>query len=113
MSASPRQIDSDKTAVWVVNLSEFRFQHGERADVLFEPKKPTRVKMDAWIEGQTPILQVIDDPFGPLPNSPVIKETPLRDFETGQPVTGVGTGPEGSGNADDVRRGQEAKKPSK
>lgn len=102
---SARQIDKD--GVWIVNLSEFRFAHGLRPDVVFEPKQPTRVKLDAWIEGQAPMLVVTEDPFGALPESPVVKETPLVDSDTGKPVTGVGTGPDGSGNGDDVRKAQE------
>jgi hypothetical protein len=99
--SNPKQID--KSGVWVVNLSEYRFPHGTREGVVFEPKQPTRVDMDDWIKGQEPILQQVEDPFGQMPESPVVQETPLKNHETGKPVTGVGTGPKGSGNGDEVR----------
>jgi hypothetical protein len=104
--------DKDKDAVWVVNLSEFRFAHGARAGVVFDPKIATRVRMDSWIEGQAPLLQVMEDPHADeLPASPVIKETPLIDSATKKPVTGVGTGPEGTHNGEAARREQQQKAP--
>lgn len=104
-------IDKDKDAVWVVNVGQFRWPHGEREGVSFDVGTAYRIKMDDWIEGQKPILQVIEDPHtSELPANPIIEPSPKISDETGKPVTGVGTGPEGSGNADDVRKQQEAAK---
>lgn len=100
--------DKSKDAVWVVNLGEFRWPHGEREGVVFDPRVACKILMDDWIKGQHPILQTIADPHDDeLPPSPVIDPNPLISNETGKSVTGVGTGPEGSGNADDVRKAQE------
>lgn len=104
-----RQIDKDKAAVWIVNLSQFRMPHGTREGVYFEPAQPTGILLDDWIKGQKPILVEVDDPFGDLPASPVIDPNPLVNSANGKPVTGVGTGPEGSGNADDMRKAAEQK----
>lgn len=99
---SARSIDNGDGTIWVVNMSEFRFAHGMRNGVYFDPKQPTRVVPDEWIKSQ-PLLVEIKDPFGALPESPLVVETPLMDDQTKKPVTGVGTGPQGSGNGDDVR----------
>jgi hypothetical protein len=98
----------DKDGVWIANLGQYRFQHGTRAEVVFDPHVPTRVKMDDWIASQAPILSPVEDPFGELPESPVIDPNPLISEETGKSVTGVGTGAEGTGNADDARKAAEA-----
>lgn len=111
----PKQIDKpSEGGEWFVNMSEYRFPHGLREGVHFEPKEPTCVKPDDWIAGQ-PVIVKMADPFGELPESPIIEETPLREFETQKPVTGVGTGPDGSGNGDDARKAAEAStaKPAK
>jgi hypothetical protein len=103
--------DKEKEAVWVVNLGAFRFAHGTREGVVFDPQVATRVKMDEWIESQAPLLVQVEDPYSEdLPASPVIDPNPLVSEKTGKSVTGVGTGPEGSGNADDVRKAQETAK---
>lgn len=108
---SPRKIDSEKEGgVWVVNMAQFRMAHGERDAVVFDPKQPTCIKMDDWIKRQGEMFAVVEDPFAPVPESPVINESPLKDSKTGKPATGVGTGPEGTGNADDVRSKREAAK---
>lgn len=110
-NTNARQIDKD--GVWIVNLSQFRYPHGTREGAYFEPKQPTRVLMDDWIKSQAPMLQEIDDPFGEIPESPVVNENPLVRVEDGKPVTGVGTGPQGSGNGDDVRKAQAESKTRK
>lgn len=102
MSNGPKDIDG-KDGKWYVCLSEFRFPHGTRSGVVFDSRIPTRVLPDAWIESQHPMIQEVADPFGAIPESPVVQESPLRDTETGKPATGVGTGPQGTGTADEVR----------
>lgn len=77
-ATTTKSIDKDQDAVWVVNTAAFRWAHGIREGVYFDPNVPTRVKMDDWIKGQAPILQVVDDPHGELPESPVKNDTPLR-----------------------------------
>lgn len=106
---NPVSVDKDKDAVWVANLGQYRMAHGLREKVVFDPGTPVRIKMDAWIESQAPILVVVEDPFGELPASPVVDPTPLVSQKDGKPVTGVGTGPAGSGNADDARETAEKK----
>lgn len=101
-------IDKGSEATWVVNLGEFRFAHGLREGVVFDPKIAVKIKMDDWIMGQAPLLVEIKDPHeDDLPASPVVDPNPLVSEQTGKSVTGVGTGPEGTGNADDVRKAAE------
>jgi hypothetical protein len=103
-------VDKGNESVWVVNLGQFRFAHGTREGVVFDPQVAVKIKMDAWIEGQAPLLTTINDPHeDELPQSPVIDPNPLVSEKTGKSVTGVSTGPEGSGNADDMRKAAEAK----
>lgn len=78
---------------WFVNLSEFRFPHGTRQGVVFESGTPIKIMEDAWIKGQAPIIAEVPDPFGELPESPVVVASPLTNSDTGQPATGTGVGP--------------------
>ena len=86
----------DKDGKWFVNTAQFRFAHGERAGVVFEPGVPTRVKPDGWIEGQ-PLIVEVSDPYGDLP-AQIGVETPLKGGSAAPAAktTGKGTG-SGSG----------------
>jgi hypothetical protein len=97
-------VDKTKTSVWVVNLGQFRFPHGTREGVFFDPRIAVKIEMDDWIKSQEPLLAEVDDPHtDDLPASPVIDPNPLVDLDTGKPITGVGTGPAGTGTADELR----------
>lgn len=79
----------DKDGEWYVNTAQYRFVHGTRQGVIFEPGVATKFKSQTkaadkdhpavadWIDGQ-PLIQKIADPYGELPKQ-VKSETPLKD----------------------------------
>lgn len=73
---------------WFISRGLYRFAHGEREGVFFEPQVPTLIKPDAWIKGQTLIVECPDPQSGDDMPGPVEPESVLRDAETKEVVQG-------------------------
>jgi len=72
-----RSIDRD--GVWFVNRSQYRWVHGLREGVWFEPGQPTQVVEDAWTKAQAEagVLVAVEDPFALPKIEPITSVTPL------------------------------------
>lgn len=91
----------DKGGEWFMNTAAYRFVDAETGNI-FEPGLPTKVKKNAWIEGQ-PMIVACPDPLSDEPMPEVIKAADSTlvpiNTDTGLPAANAAPGIAGTAAA--------------